>query len=60
MQYISTHYAENMPLEQIAEEVELSPNYICSLFKKKPELICTSTLWNFVSTGRKNFCFQRI
>ena len=35
MQYISTHYAENMPLEQIAEEVELSPNYICSLFKKE-------------------------
>ena len=35
MQYISTHYAKNMPLEQIAEEVELSPNYICSLFKKE-------------------------
>ena len=35
MQYISTHYVENMPLEQIAEEVELSPNYICSLFKKE-------------------------
>lgn len=33
--YISVHYAQNMPLEQIAGAVELSPNYICSLFKKE-------------------------
>lgn len=35
MQYISAHYGQNMPLEQIAGAVELSPNYICSLFKKE-------------------------
>lgn len=35
IQYVSKNYSQNMPLEQIAEFVELSPNYICSLFKKE-------------------------
>lgn len=33
--YISKNYGSNLPLEQIAEAVELSPNYICGLFKKE-------------------------
>ncbi len=60
MQYISTHYAENMPLEQIAEEVELVPIISAVFSKKKQGLICISTSWNFVSTGRRSSCFQPI
>ncbi len=33
--YISKNYERNMPLEEIADAVGLSPNYICSLFKKE-------------------------
>lgn len=33
--YISKNYGRNMPLEEIADAVGLSANYICSLFKKE-------------------------
>lgn len=33
--YISKNYGKNMPLEEIADAVGLSANYICSLFKKE-------------------------
>ena len=33
--FISKNYKQNLSLKQIAEAVELSPNYICELFKKE-------------------------
>lgn len=33
--YISKNYGRNMPLEEIADAVGLSANYICTLFKKE-------------------------
>ncbi|MBS5521814.1 MAG: response regulator [Clostridiales bacterium] len=33
--YISSHYAQAMTLDAIADYVEMSPNYICGLFKRE-------------------------
>ena len=33
-QYLLSHLAEDIRLEQVAEEVHLAPNYLCAVFKK--------------------------
>ncbi|WP_028611583.1 response regulator [Paenibacillus harenae] len=33
--YIETNYMENITIQQLAEEVYLSPKYMCQIFKKK-------------------------
>ena len=33
--HIEKNYAKNLPLKEIAQAVELSPNYICELFKRE-------------------------
>ena len=48
--YISKNYGRNMPLEEIADAVGLSPNYICSLFKKEMGV----NLFNYIMEYRIN------
>ena len=33
--YIDHHYTEDISLENLADSVEMHPNYVCSLFKKQ-------------------------
>lgn len=35
LEYLNGHYSENFSLKKLAEEIYLSPNYICSLFKQE-------------------------
>ena len=33
LQYMNTHFADHLTLQQLAEHVHLHPNYLCALFK---------------------------
>lgn len=35
IEYLNKHYMENFSLKNLADEIYLSPNYICSLFKQE-------------------------
>ncbi len=48
IKYIRVHYDENISLQQIAEVVELSPNYLSSLFKREFE----KSLFEYVTEVR--------
>ena len=38
VKYIKENYANNITLQQVAKQVEISPNYLSSLFKKELQL----------------------
>jgi two-component system response regulator YesN len=43
-EYIHSHYSDQLALNIIAEQIHLSPNYFCSLFKKYEGIGCVEYL----------------